>query len=86
LFRAPLQRDLLRLPPGCRIVLTFTLLMLQLLQSFSRAVLVFLTGPLGAGGGRAHSAGPTVRVSMALLGVIALMGMIGATQCFDRPD
>jgi len=54
----------------------FTLLMLQL-QSFSRAVLVFLTGPLGIAG---------VAVSLlllnrpfgfvALLGVIALMGMI----------
>ncbi|MFG6414818.1 efflux RND transporter permease subunit [Roseateles sp. DC23W] len=56
--------------------ITFTLLMLQL-QSFSRAMLVFLTGPLGIAG-----------VAMALLllgrpfgfvaqlGVIALMGMI----------
>jgi len=54
----------------------FTLLMLQL-QSFSRAMLVFLTGPLGIAG---------VAVALlvlnrpfgfvALLGVIALMGMI----------
>jgi multidrug efflux pump subunit AcrB len=56
--------------------LIFTLLMLQL-QSFSRAVLVFLTGPLGI---------PGVAAALlilnrpfgfvALLGVIALMGMI----------
>jgi multidrug efflux pump subunit AcrB len=56
--------------------ITFTLLMLQL-HSFSRAVLVFLTGPLGIAG---------VAASLllfdrpfgfvALLGVIALMGMI----------
>ncbi len=56
--------------------ITFTLLMLQL-HSFSRALLVFLTGPLGIAG---------VAVSLlalgrpfgfvALLGVIALMGMI----------
>ncbi|MBT3067178.1 efflux RND transporter permease subunit [Rhodoferax sp. U11-2br] len=56
--------------------ITFTLLMLQL-HSFSRAVLVFLTGPLGIVG---------VAVALlllnrpfgfvALLGVIALMGMI----------
>jgi multidrug efflux pump subunit AcrB len=54
----------------------FTLLMLQL-QSFSRAMLVFLTGPMGVAG---------VAVALlvfdrpfgfvALLGVIALMGMI----------
>jgi multidrug efflux pump len=54
----------------------FTLLMLQL-QSFSRAMLVFLTGPLGIAG---------VAIALlvlnrpfgfvALLGVIALMGMI----------
>jgi multidrug efflux pump len=54
----------------------FTLLMLQL-QSFSRAVLVFLTGPLGI---------PGVAAALllldrpfgfvALLGVVALMGMI----------
>jgi multidrug efflux pump subunit AcrB len=56
--------------------LTFTLLMLQL-QSFSRAMLVFLTGPLGIAGvaaallllGRPFG-------FVALLGVIALMGMI----------
>jgi multidrug efflux pump len=54
----------------------FTLLMLQL-QSFSRAVLVFLTGPMGMAGvaaallifGRPFG-------FVALLGVIALMGMI----------
>ncbi len=56
--------------------ITFTLLMLQL-HSFSRAMLVFLTGPLGIAG---------VAASLllfnrpfgfvALLGVIALMGMI----------
>jgi multidrug efflux pump subunit AcrB len=55
---------------------TFTLLMIQL-QSFSRALLVFLTGPMGIAG---------VAMSLlvldrpfgfvALLGVIALMGMI----------
>ncbi|SFC43122.1 Multidrug efflux pump subunit AcrB [Polaromonas sp. OV174] len=56
--------------------LTFTLLMLQL-HSFSRAMLVFLTGPLGIAGvaaallllGRPFG-------FVALLGVIALMGMI----------
>jgi multidrug efflux pump len=56
--------------------LTFTLLMLQL-QSFSRALLVFITGPLGIAGvaaallvlGRPFG-------FVALLGVIALMGMI----------
>ena len=56
--------------------ITFTLLMLQL-QSFSRAMLVFLTGPLGMAGvaaallvlGRPFG-------FVALLGVIALMGMI----------
>ncbi len=56
--------------------LVFTLLMLQL-QSFSRALLVFLTGPLGIAGvaaallllGRPFG-------FVALLGVIALMGMI----------
>jgi len=55
---------------------TFTLLMLQL-QSFSRALLVFLTGPMGIAGvalalltlGRPFG-------FVALLGVIALMGMI----------
>ncbi|MDO9406454.1 MAG: efflux RND transporter permease subunit [Polaromonas sp.] len=56
--------------------LTFTLLMLQL-QSFSRAVLVFITGPLGIAG----VAGALLLLGrpfgfVALLGVIALMGMI----------
>jgi len=56
--------------------ITFTLLMLQL-QSFSRAVLVFLTGPLGLAG----VAGALLALNrpfgfVALLGVIALMGMI----------
>jgi multidrug efflux pump subunit AcrB len=56
--------------------LTFTLLMLQL-HSFSRAVLVFLTGPLGIAG----VAGALLLLNrpfgfVALLGVIALMGMI----------
>ena len=56
--------------------LTFTLLMLQL-QSFSRALLVFLTGPLGMAG----VAGALLALDrpfgfVALLGVIALMGMI----------
>jgi multidrug efflux pump subunit AcrB len=56
--------------------LTFTLLMLQL-QSFSRAMLVFLTGPLGIAG----VAGALLLLDrpfgfVALLGVIALMGMI----------
>ncbi len=56
--------------------LTFTLLMLQL-QSFSRAMLVFLTGPLGIAG----VAGALILLGrpfgfVALLGVIALMGMI----------
>jgi multidrug efflux pump subunit AcrB len=55
---------------------TFTLLMLQL-QSFSRAMLVFLTGPLGMAG----VAGALLVLDrpfgfVALLGVIALMGMI----------
>jgi multidrug efflux pump len=54
----------------------FTLLMLQL-QSFSRAVLVFLTGPMGIAG----VAGALLLLNrpfgfVALLGVIALMGMI----------
>ena len=54
----------------------FTLLMLQL-QSFSRSVLVFLTGPLGIAG----VAGALILLNrpfgfVALLGVIALMGMI----------
>jgi multidrug efflux pump subunit AcrB len=56
--------------------ITFTLLMLQL-QSFSRAILVFLTGPLGLAG----VAGALIALNrpfgfVALLGVIALMGMI----------
>ncbi|HVZ43462.1 MAG TPA: efflux RND transporter permease subunit [Ramlibacter sp.] len=54
----------------------FTLLMLQL-QSFSRALLVFITGPLGIAG----VAGALLLLNrpfgfVALLGVIALMGMI----------
>jgi len=54
----------------------FTLLMLQL-QSFSRSLLVFLTGPLGMAG----VAGALLLLNrpfgfVALLGVIALMGMI----------
>ena len=54
----------------------FTLLMLQL-HSFSRAVLVFLTGPMGIAG----VAGALLLLDrpfgfVALLGVIALMGMI----------
>ncbi|MCT9809671.1 efflux RND transporter permease subunit [Acidovorax sp. Be4] len=56
--------------------LTFTLLMLQL-HSFSRAMLVFLTGPLGIAG----VAAALLLLNrpfgfVALLGVIALMGMI----------
>ena len=56
--------------------ITFTLLMLQL-HSFSRAMLVFLTGPLGIAG----EAGALLVLNrpfgfVALLGVIALMGMI----------
>jgi multidrug efflux pump subunit AcrB len=56
--------------------LIFTLLMLQL-QSFSRSMLVFLTGPLGIAG----VAGALLLLNrpfgfVALLGVIALMGMI----------
>jgi multidrug efflux pump subunit AcrB len=56
--------------------ITFTLLMLQL-QSFSRSLLVFLTGPLGLAG----VAGALLLLNrpfgfVALLGVIALMGMI----------
>jgi multidrug efflux pump len=56
--------------------ITFTLLMLQL-HSFSRAMLVFLTGPLGIAG----VAGALIVLGrpfgfVALLGVIALMGMI----------
>ena len=56
--------------------LTFTLLMLQL-QSFSRALLVFITGPLGiAGVAAALLALGRPFGFVALLGVIALMGMI----------
>jgi multidrug efflux pump len=56
--------------------ITFTLLMLQL-QSFSRAMLVFLTGPLGiAGVAMALIALGRPFGFVALLGVIALMGMI----------
>ena len=56
--------------------ITFTLLMLQL-HSFSRALLVFLTGPLGIAGvaGALLSFGRPFGF-VALLGVIALMGMI----------
>jgi multidrug efflux pump len=55
---------------------TFTLLMLQL-QSFSRAVLVFLTGPMGiAGVALALLLLDRPFGFVALLGVIALMGMI----------
>ena len=55
---------------------TFTLLMLQL-HSFSRALLVFLTGPLGmAGVAAALLALDRPFGFVALLGVIALMGMI----------
>jgi multidrug efflux pump subunit AcrB len=54
----------------------FTLLMLQL-HSFSRALLVFLTGPMGMAG----AAGALLALDrpfgfVAMLGVIALMGMI----------
>ncbi|MBH9553113.1 efflux RND transporter permease subunit [Inhella gelatinilytica] len=56
--------------------ITFTLLMIQL-QSFSRSLLVFLTGPLGLAG----VAGALLLLGrpfgfVAMLGVIALMGMI----------
>ncbi len=56
--------------------ITFTLLILQL-HSFSRALLVFITGPLGIAG----VAGALLLLGrpfgfVALLGVIALMGMI----------
>ena len=56
--------------------ITFTLLMLQL-HSFSRAMLVFLTGPLGIAGvaGALLVSGRPFGF-VALLGVIALMGMI----------
>src|SRR5690606_33188637 len=54
----------------------FTLLMLQL-QSFSRAVLVFLTGPMGiVGVAMALLVLNRPFGFVALLGVIALMGMI----------
>jgi multidrug efflux pump subunit AcrB len=56
--------------------ITFTLLMLQL-HSFSRAMLVFLTGPLGiAGVAAALLLLDRPFGFVALLGVIALMGMI----------
>jgi multidrug efflux pump len=56
--------------------ITFTLLMLQL-HSFSRAVLVFLTAPLGiAGVAAALLILDRPFGFVALLGVIALMGMI----------
>ncbi|WP_422835754.1 efflux RND transporter permease subunit [Variovorax sp. HJSM1_2] len=56
--------------------ITFTLLMLQL-QSFSRAVLVFITGPLGIAGVAAALLLLNRPMGfVALLGVIALMGMI----------
>ncbi|WP_088282899.1 efflux RND transporter permease subunit [Ideonella sp. A 288] len=56
--------------------LIFTLLMLQL-QSFSRSLLVFLTGPLGiAGVAAALLILDRPFGFVALLGVIALMGMI----------
>ena len=56
--------------------LTFTLLMLQL-QSFKRAMLVFLTGPMGiAGVAAALLLLDRPFGFVALLGVIALMGMI----------
>jgi multidrug efflux pump subunit AcrB len=56
--------------------LVFTLLMLQL-HSFSRSLLVFITGPMGIAG----VAGALLLLNrpfgfVALLGVIALMGMI----------
>ena len=56
--------------------ITFTLLMLQL-QSFSRSMLVFLTGPLGIAGvaGALLISGRPFGF-VALFGVIALMGMI----------
>ncbi|HOE43034.1 MAG TPA: efflux RND transporter permease subunit, partial [Rhodoferax sp.] len=56
--------------------ITFTLLMLQL-HSFSRAMLVFLTGPLGIAGVAASLLLLNRPFGfVALLGVIALMGMI----------
>ena len=56
--------------------IVFTLLMLQL-QSFSRAMLVFLTGPMGIAGVAAALLVLNRPFGfVALLGVIALMGMI----------
>jgi multidrug efflux pump subunit AcrB len=56
--------------------ITFTLLVVQL-HSFSRALLVFLTGPLGiAGAAAALLLSNRPFGFVALLGVIALMGMI----------
>ncbi|MGQ0709838.1 MAG: efflux RND transporter permease subunit [Rhodoferax sp.] len=56
--------------------ITFTLLMVQL-HSFSRAMLVFLTGPMGmAGVAFALLASGRPFGFVAMLGVIALMGMI----------
>ena len=56
--------------------ITFTLLMLQL-QSFSRSMLVFLTGPMGiAGVAAALLIFNKPFGFVALLGVVALMGMI----------
>ena len=56
--------------------ITFTLLMLQL-KSFSRSVLVFLTGPFGIiGAAAALLLFNRPFGFVALLGVIALMGMI----------
>lgn len=56
--------------------IVFTLLMLQL-QSFSRSLLVFLTGPLGMAGVAASLLALNRPFGfVALLGVIALMGMI----------
>jgi len=65
-------------PTGVPVMLfvTFTLLMLQL-QSFARALLVFLTGPMGiAGVAAALIVLDRPFGFVALLGVIALMGMI----------
>ena len=56
--------------------ITFTLLMIQL-HSFSRAMLVFITGPLGIAGVAASLLALDRPFGfVALLGVIALMGMI----------
>jgi multidrug efflux pump len=62
---------------GIPIMLFLTFTLLLQLQSFSRAMLVFLTGPLGIAG----VAGALILLGrpfgfVALLGVIALMGMI----------